>query len=157
MSFKLLVVYQSRDGGVQKLVDAFASGIALAAEQGTCKIDLEIRHPLDTEASAVIAAHALVLATPEHFGSMAGATKHFFEEIWHACLEKTVGKPWQLIVKAGNDGTGAIQSVERLAKGLQWAQFRPPLQVIGDITETDTNAAIELGASLAASIELGLI
>jgi hypothetical protein len=88
---------------------------------------------------------------------MAGATKHFFEEIWYECLEETVGKPWQLIVKAGDDGTGTVQSVERLATGLQWAKFRPPLQVIGNITESDTNNAVELGASLAASIELGLL
>ena len=157
MTSKLLVVYQSRSGGVQKIVDAFISGVTLAAEQATRKITVLSQHPFDTVAADVIAAHAVVVATPEHFGSMAGATKHFFEEIWHECPEETVGKPWQLIVKAGNDGTGAVQSVERLVTGLQWAKFRPPLQVIGDITETDTNSAVELGASLAASIELGLV
>ena len=157
MTTKLLVVYQSRSGGVQKIVDAFISGVALAAEQTTRKITVLSQHPFDTVAADVIAAHAVVVATPEHFGSMAGATKHFFEEIWHECLEETVGKPWQLIVKAGNDGTGAVQSVERLVTGLRWAKYRPPLQVIGDITETDTNSAAELGASLAASIELGLV
>ena len=157
MTTKLLVVYQSRSGGVQKIVDAFISGVTLAAEQTTRKITVLSQHPFDTVAADVIAAHAVVVATPEHFGSMAGATKHFFEEIWHECLEETVGKPWQLIVKAGNDGTGAVQSVERVVTGLRWAKFRPPLQVIGDITETDTNSAVELGASLAASIELGLV
>jgi hypothetical protein len=88
---------------------------------------------------------------------MAGATKVFFEEIWDDCLDQTLGLPWQLVVKAGTDGSQTIEGVQKLAKAQGWKQFRPPLLVVGEITENALNDVFELGATLALSLDNGLI
>lgn len=120
-------------------------------------VDLRTVAALDATPAEVIAADAVVVATPEHFGSMAGATKHFFEEIWHDCLDVTRGKPWQLLVKAGNDGLGTVESVQRLVTGLAWSEFRPPLVVVGEVGDEHLNAATDLGGSLALSLGSGML
>ena len=157
MVTSILVIRQSRAGGTDRLVEAFVAGIELAAAEITSASETRVVAALDARPTDVLGAAAVVIATPEHFGSMAGATKHFFEEIWHDCLDRTAGLPWQLIVKAGNDGLGTIESVERLVTGLGWRAFRPPLLVVGDVSEADIEAACELGATLAVSLDAGLL
>ena len=88
---------------------------------------------------------------------MAGATKVFFEEIWAGCLDQTQGLPWQLLVKAGTDGAQTAEGVQKLAKAQGWKQFRPPLLVVGDLTETALSSAFELGQLLAVSLDNELI
>lgn len=157
MAARILIVAQSRAGGTEQLVDAFAAGVCLANAELDRPVSTDVKSALLAGAGDVVAADAIVIATPEHFGSMAGATKHFFEEIWHDCLDATRGLPWQLIVKAGNDGLGTIESVQRLVAGQGWTQFRPPLLVAGEARAAHIEAATELGAALALSLDAGLI
>jgi NAD(P)H-dependent FMN reductase len=157
MAHHVLLVHRSRSGGTDQLAQAFATGLASVAFDLEERVEVVRASPLEATARAVLEADAIVIATPEHFGSMAGATKHFFEEIWHACLDQTVGLPWQLLVKAGNDGTGTVVSVQKLATGLQWREFRPPLVVAGEVTARHVEAAAELGATLAVSLDAGIV
>ena len=101
-------------------------------------------------------AEAIVLATPANFGSMSGALKDFFERIYHPCLEGTVGMPWGLMVKGDTDTSGAVTSVERIVAGLRWRLVAPPVLVTGAIRDEDRAAARELGATVAAGLEVGL-
>ena len=152
----ILLVRQSRAGGTDRLVTAFTDGVAMANETTTSPVEVRLVPALDATSTDVLDADAIVIATPEHFGSMAGATKHFFEEIWHDCLDRTRGKPWQLMVKAGNDGTGTIESVQRLVTGQGWTEFRPPLLVVGDVEDSHLEDAVELGGTLALSLDAGI-
>lgn len=156
MSQRILIVRQSRAGGTDQLVHAFAGGVEMVGDELEKPIELSLSSALETGAADVLGCAAIVVATPEHFGSMAGATKHFFEEIWHHCIDRTRGLPWQLLVKAGNDGQGTIESVQRLVTGLGWSEFRPPLLVVGDVDDQAREAAAELGATLALSLDAGL-
>ena len=157
MTRQVLVVYQSRGGATLQLAQSLCAGIASASDLVDIEITTVKRSALLGTARDVINADALVVATPEHFGSMAGATKVFFEEIWDDCLDQTLGLPWQLVVKAGTDGSQTIEGVQKLAKAQGWKQFRPPLLVVGEITENALNDVFELGATLALSLDNGLI
>ncbi|MDG2114085.1 MAG: NAD(P)H-dependent oxidoreductase, partial [Actinomycetota bacterium] len=135
MPQRILIVTQSRSGGTEQLVAAVTAGIDMANHELDEPIGVDTKSGLEASSADVLACDAVIIATPEHFGSMAGATKHFFEEIWHDCLDATRGLPWQLIVKAGNDGRGTIESVQRLVTGQGWTDFRPPLLASGDIRQ----------------------
>ena len=157
MTRQVLIIYQSRSGATLQLVESLVAGIKSAADLVDIEITTVTRSALLGTSNDVRSADALVIATPEHFGSMAGATKVFFEEIWEGCLDKTQGLPWQLLVKAGTDGAQTIEGVQKLAKAQGWKQFRPPLLVVGDVTETALSSAFELGQLLAASLDNELI
>lgn len=119
-------------------------------------VDVRVRAALDADEDDVRWADAVILGTPENFGYMSGALKHFFDRVYYEVLEETPGRPYALFVKAGNDGTGAVRSVERIVTGLTWKQVRPPLVVVGDVQEEQLEACRELGMTMAASLEMGL-
>lgn len=106
---------------------------------------------------AVMAADAVILATPANFGYMSGALKHFFDTVFYEVVEQTVSLPFGLIVKGGNDATGAVESVEKLTTGLQWREAQARVVVVGDITDADLAAAAELGGAMAAGLSLGIL
>ncbi|MHB1509217.1 MAG: hypothetical protein ACYCST_00280 [Acidimicrobiales bacterium] len=47
-------------------------------------------------------------------------------------------------------------SVERIVAGLRWRRVLPVLAVVGEIEASHMAAARELGASMAAGLELGI-
>ena len=157
MAQQVLIVYQSRSGTTLQLVESLVAGIESASDLVDTEISTVTRSALLATSEDVKNADALVIATPEHFGSMAGATKVFFEEIWDECLDQTRGLPWQLLVKAGTDGAQTAEGVQKLAKAQGWKQFRPPLLVVGGVTKTALNGAFELGGLLAVSLDNELI
>ena len=157
MSLQVLIVYQRRSGATLQLAESLVAGIESASDLVDIEITTVKRAALLGTSKDVRSADALVIATPEHFGSMAGATKVFFEEIWAGCLDQTQGLPWQLLVKAGTDGAQTAEGVQKLAKAQGWKHFRPPLLVVGDLTETALSSAFELGQLLAVSLDNELI
>jgi len=152
---RLLIVFQSRSGGTQRLVDAAEAGGRLALE-GTSGADLQVKHAFDTTPDDVLGASAILIATPANFGYMSGAVKDFFERVYHPCLDQTGGMPYSLIVKGDTDTDGAAASVQRIAIGMGWRQALPPLLVVGELGESDVERAHELGATLAAGMESGI-
>ncbi len=135
--------------------------MADALVQGACDpeagdIDVVVRRTPDASARDVRSCNALALVTPTHFGYMSGLTKDFFERVFLACLDNTVGLPWALVVKGTTDASGAVQSVERIVTGLKWRAIAPPLVVQGDVDQRALDAAHELGQTLTASLDAGL-
>lgn len=153
------MVSHSRSGGTAQLRDAVLDGIASATEEMGATASLELRR-LECEAAGpddVRWAELVVLGCPERFGYMAGLMKDFLERIYYEVIDETRSKPWGLFVKAGNDGSGAVRSVERIVAGLQWKQVLAPVVAVGDdVTVEHTDAAWELGATLAAGLLSGL-
>lgn len=147
----LLVVLHSRTGGTRVLADAAVAGATAVAERPVTAVDAFEAGPSD-----VLAAGAVLLATPARFGYMSGALKDFLERIYHPCLERTVGRPYALMVKGDTDVDGAVASVTRIVAGLRWRLVQPPLTVVGEVGPADTERAAELGGALAAGLEAGL-
>ncbi|MHB1925361.1 MAG: flavodoxin family protein [Acidimicrobiales bacterium] len=152
----LLVVRHSRSGSTDRLVEAFGAGVQIATEQIEDAPRLEVKGCFEAGPDDVLGAAAVVLATPANFGYMSGAMKDFFERIFHACLDQTVGRPYALIIKGDTDTSGAVTSVERIVAGLQWKAVLAHLSVVGDITDAHLAAAAEMGSTLTAGLAEGL-
>jgi len=153
---RLLVVRHSRSGSTDRLVESFMEGTQLALDEEPDSVDVSLMGCFDAEVDDVVGAAAVVLATPANFGYMSGAMKDFFERIYHPCLDRTVGRPYVLMVKGDTDTSGAIASVEKIVAGLQWKAVLPNLSVVGEITAADLETATELGATLTAGLAAGI-
>lgn len=115
-----------------------------------------VADPLTVSIDTVQAAGGYIFATPENFGYMSGALKYFFDRVYYPCEAQLAGRAYGLIVSAGNDGRGAISSVERIVSGLSLVAAQPPLRVVGDPDEDALNEAHTLGATLAAGLDAGI-
>lgn len=135
---------------VEAAVDAARAGV-----EGT-DFGIDVLNAFDAGPQDVLRAGGILLATPARFGYMSGALKDFFERIYYPCLEQTRGLPFALLVKGDTDTGGAVASVEKITTGLTWRRVLPALEVVGDIRSEDTEAAAELGATLAAGLEAGV-
>jgi multimeric flavodoxin WrbA len=148
----LLIVYHS--GGVK------TARMAQAVERGA-RTEAGVRVLLKRCAEAgpddVLAADGLVLGTPENFGYMSGMMKDFLERIFYPCEGKIAGRPWALFVGAGQDGTGAVSSVERIVTGLRLKRVSEPVVVVKDLQPGHIAALEELGATFAAGLALGVL
>lgn len=149
----LLIVYHSKTGGTRRLVEAAVEGARDPAIEG---VACRVCAALEATPADVRWADALLIGTPENFGYMSGALKHFFDSIYYECLEHTQGLPYALLIKAGNDGRGALAAIERIVTGLAWRRVAEPLVVRGDIVAGNVEASRELGMTLAAGLEAGL-
>ncbi len=148
----MLVVSHSRSGTTSQLCDALLEGARAATDA------FEIRSVDAFEAGPedVLAARGVILGTPARFGYMSGALKDFLERIYHPCLGNSRGLSWALFVKGDTDVSGAVLSVERIIAGLEWRRVLPTLEVVGEILPGHLDEARELGAAMAAGMELGM-
>lgn len=104
----------------------------------------------------LLRAEALVLGTPENFGYMSGLMKDFFDRTYYPAEGRTLGLPYALFVSAGNDGTGAVRAVERIAKGYGWKAVAEPLILKGALDESGLRQCRELGEAMAAGLAAGI-
>lgn len=148
---RLLAVYASQTGRTESLLNAALAGAADFADE----IELRVRHGLAAGVDDLLWAQALLLATPENFGSMAGALKDFFDRTYYPVEGRVDGLPYLLLVSAGNDGRGAVREVERIATGYRWQRVAEAL-IVRDAPDASalTNAR-ERGQLLAAGLSLG--
>ncbi len=123
-------------------------------------------------------ADALIVATPENFGYMAGSVKAFFDRTFYACMSDTTkdgggsasvlaGRAYSVLVCAGNDGTGAMQSVDRIVTGWRMRKAHPGViarriggeagSSRGALSVADLAACRELGQLFAEGLSIGAL
>ena len=170
---RILVIFHSTTGGTAGLVSAFREGAA-----GSTVIETLVRSAGAATVNDILTADALVFATPENFGYMAGTLKAFFDRVFYACMTDTTaygggtesriaGRPYAVLVCAGNDGTGAMQSVDRIVTGWRLRKAHPGIiarrvggeagSSRGDLARTDLDAARELGQLFAEALTIGAL
>ncbi len=149
----MLVVSHTKTGGTQAMTEAVVAGASHPDIDG---VEVVQAAALEATAKDVMAADGYLLGTPENFGYMSGALKHFFDTVYYECLDHTRGRPYGLFVRAGNDGTGAVRAVEPLVTGLGWKAVAPPVLATGELTDDHLATCQELGMTLAAGLELGI-
>lgn len=144
------MIYSSQSGRTQRLVQAARVG---AEEQ-----DVEVRllRAADAGLDDLLWAQGLLIGTPENFGYMSGAVKDFMDRTYYPAEGKTISLPYALLVSAGNDGSGAVRAVERIATGYGWKAVADPLIVKGEPDAAALSAAQELGGGLAAGLSAGI-
>ncbi len=99
---------------------------------------------------------ALLLGTPENFGTMSGAMKDFFDRTYYPAEPYELNRPYGLFISAGNDGSGAVREMERILKGYPMSPVAEALIAKGEITSKHLESAKELGQTLASGLAFGL-
>lgn len=162
---RLLVVHHSPTRGVRALTEAVLAGTRDEAIEG---VEVVERPALEASAEDVLCADGYLLGTTANFGYMSGALKHFFDSTFlqiggalsstGAADESsggTASRPFGLYVHGRYDTTGAVRSVMSIVTALSWHQSAEVLEVVGEVTDLDREAAYELGGTLAALLADG--
>jgi multimeric flavodoxin WrbA len=170
---RITVIHHSASGGTRALVSAFCEAARECDGVRTLTRSAEVCTRED-----LLASDALVFASPENFGYMAGSIKAMFDRLFYACMADTTtlgggsdsmlaGRAYAVLVCAGNDGGGAAQSIERIVTGWRMKPMRPPLiakrvggeagSAKGSLAEADLDQARELGLAMATALLIGAI
>jgi multimeric flavodoxin WrbA len=149
----LLIVYHSQSGTTSQMAGAVIRG---ARNPDIGNVEVRVRTALEADADDLLWCDAFILGTPENFGYMSGAMKYFLDRSFYACVDRIDGRPYALFVRAGNDGSGAITSLQRILKGLSVREVQAPLLIAGEFEESRLADCEELGMTMAAGLEAGV-
>lgn len=148
---RLLVVFHSQGGNAQRMAEAVVRGAS--RESG---VEVRAVRALEAGLDDLLWAEAVLFGTPENFGYMSGALKDFFDRTFYPAQGKVHGLPYAVFVKAGNDGSGAVTSIERIVRGYPLRKVAEPVVVRGDLGDDDLARCEELGETLAAGLAMGI-
>ena len=160
---QLLIVYHTLTGGTLQMARAAAAG---ATRESTLTVRLETATAAGPD--ALLAASGYVFACPENLAAMSGLMKDFFDRCYYPVLERIQGRPYATLICAGSDGTNAARQIERIATGWRLKPIADPIIVCThaqtpedilrpkQITAADLARCDELGATIAAGLDLGI-
>jgi multimeric flavodoxin WrbA len=148
---RILILYHSQTGNTQRMALAVAEG-ARSIE----KAEVLLKRAADATTEDLLAADGLAVGTPENFGYMSGMIKDFFDRTYAAAQDKVFRKPYVVFISAGNDGTGALNAIERIALGYKLKKVYPPVICKGPVTNDILEKCRELGATLAGGCQMGI-
>lgn len=148
----LLLVYSSQTGRTAAMMAAVRAGAEAAGEA----IELRLRLALEAGIDDLLWADGLLIGSPENFGYLSGAVKDFLDRTYYPAEGKVDGLPYALVVAAGNDGTGVVRALERIAAGFRWKRIAEPLIARGETTAEQFEACRELGLAMATGLAAGL-
>ena len=155
---RMLIVYHTQFGATFQMASA-----AFEGARSVDDIDTVLKRAGDAGVADLEDASALIVATSENFGGMAGMIKDFLERTFYPCEGKLEGRPYALLVCAGTDGTGAVRDVERVATGWRLRKVHPELIFRSGITAQRVTVpddvlarCREIGATLAAAVAAGI-
>jgi multimeric flavodoxin WrbA len=148
---RILIVYHSQTGSTEKM--------ALAVAEGAGNIEnteVMLKRAGDATLEDLLTADGLAVGTPENFGYMSGMIKDFFDRTYVAAQDKVFRKPYVVFISAGNDGTGALNAIERIALGYKLKKVYNPVISKGQVTDEILEKCRELGATLAGGCQMGI-
>ncbi|MFB3924717.1 MAG: flavodoxin family protein [Syntrophales bacterium] len=148
---KVLIIYHSQTGNTEKMAAAVSEG---ARSIAGCQVVLKKAGEANLE--DLLSSDGLAIGTPENFGYMSGLVKDFFDRTFYPAQGKVFRKPYVVFISAGNDGTGALSSIERIAAGYKFKKVYEPVIVRKKVSEEDLEKCRELGKILAAGCVEGI-
>ena len=89
---------------------------------------------------------------------MAGAIKDFFDRTYDSARgrREVFRKPYVVFISAGNDGRGALSSIQRICTGYQFKMIYEPVIARGKVDDEILARCEELGKVIAAGCEAGI-
>jgi multimeric flavodoxin WrbA len=148
---KILVLYHSQTGNTEKMAFAVAEGARLIDDT-----EVLIKRAGDATVEDLLAADGLAVGTPENFGYMSGMIKDFFDRTFYPVHDKVFRKPYVVFISAGNDGEGALRSVERIALGYTFKKVYEPVIAVGVVSADILEQCRNLGGVLAGGCLMGI-
>jgi len=151
---KLLVISHAPSDNTKRMLDAVTKG---ASHSDIGNVEVSCVSPLNTRSDDIKSAQAVIIGTTENLGYMAGLIKDVFDRCYYDCLDDTQGLPFTFYIRAGHDGTGTRRAIESITTGLRWRLVQEPLLCKGEFREEFVMQCEELGLTMAASLEAGII
>lgn len=150
---KILVIYHSQAGHTQRMAESVAKGAACI--EG---VTVALKKASEANLRDLLECDGLAIGSPEYFGYMAGMVKDFFDRTYTEARGKkeVFKKPYVLFVSAGNDGTGALNNMERICTGYQFKKIYDPVVAKGEIDRETLIRCDELGKTIAAGCKEGI-
>lgn len=148
---KILIVYHSQTGHTKQMANAVADG-AKAIEN----TEVILKKANEATLDDLLACSGLAIGTPENFGYMSGMIKDFFDRTYVGAQDRVFRKPYVVFISAGNDGSGALRAIERIALGYKLKNVFTPVIAKGEITEEILEQCRELGGTLAGGCAMGI-
>lgn len=145
------MVYHSKTGNTKQLVQAFYAG----AKQ-VDGIELTLLPALSPDVQLLEAADAVVWATPANFGTVSGALKYFFDEVFYELHEPRRVLPYLVVVSADSDATGAERDIDRIMRGFCFKKVQPASITFNPINQTNLNQLKELGQAFGEALIMGI-
>ncbi len=149
----LLIIYHSQTGNTAAMARAVLAG---ASDECVEQIDVRFLMAATAGPDDLLWAHALLLGTPENFGYMSGALKDFFDRTFYPVEGRIQALPYAVFISAGNDGSGALRAIRRIANGYPLQEVQEPIIAKGIVTQDILAQCRDLGLTLAAGLEAGI-
>lgn len=149
----LLIVWHSQTGRTESMMRAVLKG---AAHPDLKDVEVRCLRTFDAGPEDLLWADGLLLGTPENFGYMSGAMKDFLDRTFYPVEGKIQSLPYAIFISAGNDGTGAVRAIRRIANGYPFKEVQEPIVCVGDVSPETLERCEELGMTLAAGLEAGV-
>lgn len=148
---RLLIVYHSQSGNTETMAAAALRGARREPE--VCSV---LKRAYDAGLADLLHCDGLLIGSPENFGTMAGAIKDFFDRTYYPAQTHGVNLPYALLISAGNDGSGAIRQIERIAGAYPLKKIAEPVLCRGEADQAILNRCEELGQGMAAGLSFGI-
>ena len=150
---KILVVYHSQAGHTQRMAESVAKGAGCIED-----VTVVLKRAAEANLRDLLECDGLAIGSPEYFGYMAGMVKDFFDRTYNEARgrKEVFKKPYVLFVSAGNDGTGTLNSMERISTGYQFKKVYEPVVARGEIDRDTIIRCEELGKIIAAGCREGI-
>ena len=150
---RILIIFHSQGGNTEKMARAVASGVRDIED-----VEAILKRADEAELEDLLNCDGLAVGSPEYFGYMAGRIKDFFDRTYEPARadKRTFKKPYVAFISAGNDGSGALLAIERIALGYPLKKVYDPVTAKGEITEEVLARCRELGQTIAAGCQAGI-
>ena len=149
----LLIVYHTQTGRTGQLAEAAHRG---ATNELVSGVEVRLLTAGRAGPDDLLWADGLLLGTPENFGYMSGGMKDFLDRTFYPVEGKILSLPYAIFISAGNDGSGALRAVRRIANGYPFKEVQEPIIARGEVTGDHITRCEELGLTLAAGLEAGI-
>ena len=110
----------------------------------------------EAKARDILKSDGIIFGTPANFGYMSGALKDFFDRSYYELEGKVDAVPYAIFVSASTDGTGAVDSIRRICRGLNLKEVQEPLVFTKKLSESDQQRVRDFGMTMAAGIDAGI-
>ena len=147
----LMIIYHSQSNKTAAMTEAVTAGARCEQD-----IELQVKTAFDADLDDLLWADGLIFGTPENFGYMSGALKDFFDRTFYPAEAHKLNLPYALYVAAGNDGSGAVREVDRIALGYPLRKIAEPMIAVGELNDRHLKECHELGHSFAAGLNMGI-
>lgn len=163
---QLLIIYHTYTGGTFQMAQAAANAATGAVQPASLTVRLKVATTVGPE--HLLESSGYLFACPENLAAMSGLMKDFFDRTYYPVLDRIQGRPYASLICAGSDGTNAARQIERIATGWRLNAIADPLIVCThaqtperilaskQIDAADLARCAELGATLAAGLDLGI-